>query len=304
MALNLHRVDSFFSTRVDLLATAIADADTWTDPKSLPAHQISSIVSNSSLVDVSRSFCLNEKQHKAFVRVGRPFLQSLLSTSPDNVPQCLFFLGGGPGTGKSQVIRALQVLAHSWASENAVKTVAYQGVAAEAANGQTIHKLFQWGVRKGVHNKRYAVADKERFASFKLLIMDEVSTTDAKYIGMIDIALRDLKNEPDKRFGGVHMLFAGDWLQQLPVAGHPAFVREPPPPTSLRSAQIPQNADDATTTYLLRQRGIQAYGEINDVVMLDVNMRHRNDPVWRDILSRWRLGDYQHNVGCQHAPPE
>jgi hypothetical protein len=51
-------------------------------------------------------------------------------------------------------------------------------------------------------------------------------------------------------------------------------------------------ADDATTTYLLRQRGIEAYCEMNEVVILDVNMRHRDDPALRDILARWRNGVY------------
>lgn len=45
---------------------------------------------------------------------------------------------------------------------------------------------------------------------------------------MIDQALRELKNKPDTFFGGVHVLFVGDWLQQLPVAGVPAFVDHPP----------------------------------------------------------------------------
>ncbi|OWZ23607.1 hypothetical protein PHMEG_0001459 [Phytophthora megakarya] len=54
------------------------------------------------------------------------------------------FLGGLPGAGKSQVIRAIQALATSWAGSNTVGTVSYQGVAAQSVNGETIHKWFGW----------------------------------------------------------------------------------------------------------------------------------------------------------------
>ncbi|OWY97344.1 hypothetical protein PHMEG_00032146 [Phytophthora megakarya] len=220
---------------------------------------------NASLQLVSRKFQLNKKQHKAFVRIWAPFLRSVVC---DGIfPQVTGFIGGGPGCGKSQVIRALQAIAASWNCEDAVKTVAYQGVAAEAANGQTIHKLFQWGVKSRSRPKRYSAELKEKFAKLNLLIIDEISTTDAKIIGMIDSALRDLKSQPNLRFGGVRVLFVGDWLQQLPVAGHPALVNQPQPPIQTHSSN--SACDDATITYLQRQRGIQAYRKINEVIILE-----------------------------------
>lgn len=190
-----HGNDAVFPTRVSVLAEALAGSSTWTDPASVPSPHVDNLAANASLADIALRFRLNRKQYKAFVRVGRVFLQSLLADSDDSIPQLIAFVGGPPGSGKSQVIRSLQALAESWQSYDAIRTVAFQGVAAEAANGQTIHKLFQWGVKGNIHNKRYSVEDKEKFARLKLLIMDEVSTTDAKLIGMIDIALRKLKKQ-------------------------------------------------------------------------------------------------------------
>ncbi|KAF4136228.1 PIF1-like helicase, partial [Phytophthora infestans] len=228
---------------------------------------------------VSVCFQLNRKQHKMFARAGSRLLQSLTAASYDNVDQMIGFLGGFPGTGKSLVIKALQALAKSWESSDAVETVAYQGVAAKAANGQTIHKLFQWGINTNMTSKRYSIQQRERFARLKMLIMDETSTTDVKFIGMMDQALRDLKQKPDVFFGGIH-------LQQLPVAGVPAFVDHPPQPTSNPTSR------NNTTTYFARIRGIRAYQQINEVVFLEENMRHRVDPKWAEILERWRYGNY------------
>ncbi|ETP31440.1 hypothetical protein F442_19695 [Phytophthora nicotianae P10297] len=46
------------------------------------------------------------------------------------------------------------------------------------------------------------------------------------------------------------------------------------------------------THYLERIRGNTVYKAVNYVVILDENMRHRDDPQWRDILNRWRVGNY------------
>ncbi|GMF18272.1 unnamed protein product [Phytophthora lilii] len=48
--------------------------------------------------------------------------------------------------GKSRVIGALQGLARMWKSSETILTAAYQGVAAQAANRQSIHKLLGWYV--------------------------------------------------------------------------------------------------------------------------------------------------------------
>lgn len=87
-------------------------------------------------------------------------------------------------------------------------------------------------------------------------------------------------------FGGIHLLLVGDWLQQLPVLGQPAFQKQPQYSTS---DQAKQNSD--SNAYLSRLRGIRTYQKINEVVMLDENMRHRFNQIWKDICSMeiWRI---------------
>lgn len=62
-----------------------------------------------------------------FVRAGSRLLQSLIAEDSDKVEQMVGFLAGLPGSGKSRVIKALQVLANTWKSPDALETVAYQG---------------------------------------------------------------------------------------------------------------------------------------------------------------------------------
>ncbi|ETP30830.1 hypothetical protein F442_20244 [Phytophthora nicotianae P10297] len=159
------------------------------------AYQRQTVDANPSLRDVSSFYQLNRKQHKMFTRAGSRLLQTIVSDDSGSVDQMIGFLAGLPGSGKSRVIKSLQALAKAWNSQDALQTVAYQGVAAKAANGQTIHKLFQWNINTNCYTKRYSLAQKELFAPLKMLIMDEVSTTDVKLIGMIDHALRDYRLE-------------------------------------------------------------------------------------------------------------
>lgn len=146
--------------------------------------------------------------------------------------------------------------------------------------------------------RQYSVTQRERFAQLKLLIIDEISTMDSGFLGMADAALRQLNSKPDRCFGGINVLLVGDWLQQLPVAGMPAF-KAPIPETVLGKIKKAE-----VSKYLDRIRGHQAYRAINYVVVLDENMRHRRDPVWRDILNRWRVGNFREedialvNVTC------
>ncbi|ETN12062.1 hypothetical protein PPTG_09710 [Phytophthora nicotianae INRA-310] len=242
-----------------------------------------------SLEQISLSLDLNVKQRKMFTHVGKKLLSSLL-LGHDTNEQVIAFLGGKPGAGKSRVIGALQMLARTWDSAESVATGAYQGVAAQAANGQTIHKLFGWYV----NNKKPWTPNqeqKERFARLKLLIIDEISTCDVGILGKIDASLRKLLDKPTLLFGGIHVLLVGDWLQQLPVAGQPAFL-------TLDEA-VPVRRKNSSD-YLDKIRGLNAYRSLNCVVILTDNMRHREDPVWKTMLDKWRLGKYD-NADIDHV---
>jgi hypothetical protein len=87
----------------------------------------------------------------------------------------------------------------------------------------------------------------------------------------------------------------GDWLQQLPVAGTPAYVCEAP-------------LSSKPTDYIYAAKGVAAYKSVTHVIMLNENMRHQNNDGWKEILEKWRYGDYnqedldQVNASCLIHP--
>lgn len=96
-------------TRIELVTSALAHIE-WIEPHSAPPPTIQTCP---SLQNVSQHFCLNQKQHTAFTTVGIKLLKAFIEY-PIEDSQLIAFLGGQPGAGKSQVIRALQSLATAW----------------------------------------------------------------------------------------------------------------------------------------------------------------------------------------------
>ena len=74
-------------------------------------------------------------------------------------------------------------------------------------------------------------------------------------------------------------------MQQLPIGGQPAFKRPQVDPSAVNS-----NVDDARLRK--QQCGFKVYSNLNYVVMLDENIRHKDCPEYAAILSRWRFGVY------------
>ncbi|KAG6976340.1 hypothetical protein JG688_00001475 [Phytophthora aleatoria] len=125
-------------TRVQLLQRAIQTSNSQTQSNQSEATSQQSntefLQDFPSLQQVSSAFRLNRKQNKMFFQIGTDLLTScLVGHHPEK--QRSAFLGGLPGVGKSRVIGALQGLSKAWKSSEAVTTAAYQGVAAQAANG-------------------------------------------------------------------------------------------------------------------------------------------------------------------------
>ena len=49
------------------------------------------------------------------------------------------------------------------------------------------------------------------------MVIDEVTMGDKRIFETVDRTMRHLLQQPDKPFGGVVVLFSGDWRQCLPV---------------------------------------------------------------------------------------
>ena len=144
----------------------------------------------------------------------------------DNVLLC-----GSAGTGKSWVINKFREVItnfHQEYCEFTVATTASTGVAALLLNGQTIHSWSGLKIQKGPFDRStiYKIMEKENrgweaFVKPKLvnvdcLIIDEISMLPSYFLTNLDLLLRVVRKS-EEAFGGVQIVFVGDFLQLPPV---------------------------------------------------------------------------------------
>lgn len=122
------------------------------------------------------------------------------------------FVLGRAGTGKTTLVHFLRE------REGTKKQVvlAPTGVAALNAGGQTIHSFFRLPSRLLTANDLAGHRPRRLWREIDRVIIDEISMVRVDLIDAIDTVLRQARSNP-KPFGGVQMVFVGDFLQLPPV---------------------------------------------------------------------------------------
>ena len=146
-----------------------------------------------------------------------------LSRLKNNVPLRMFLDGAG-GSGKSRIIEEVLKYARDYTNRlnvsfdmrNIVVT-AMSGVAAVSIGGETLHSA-------AAFNRKMANNDTS-WANVRLLIVDEVSFMSSKDVDTMDDKLRKLTRNHDAVYGGLNVLFCGDFMQLEPVRGNPLCSR-------------------------------------------------------------------------------
>ena len=180
------------------------------------------------------------------------------------------FMTGAGGTGKSHTIRAVV----SWARDAGLRcsVTAMTGCAALllGLGAKTLHSWAGIGLaREAPHelaeyvkrNRRAA----RRWIDTQLLIVDEISMMTPELLEKLDLVGRRIRKRHDLPFGGLKILFAGDFCQLPPVtkgvSGEITFVFESPVwPTVIQ--------ETVELVQILRQR----------------------DPVFQQLLGEARMG--------------
>jgi hypothetical protein len=126
------------------------------------------------------------------------------------------FITGRAGTGKSTLLNYFR----DNTKNNAV-ILAPTGVAAVNVGGQTIHSFFHFKPNVTLAAiKRKRAANKEKTSIYKKLttiVIDEVSMVRADLLDCVDKFLRLNGPHSKQPFGGVQMIFIGDFYQLPPV---------------------------------------------------------------------------------------
>ncbi|KAF4617978.1 hypothetical protein D9613_013011 [Agrocybe pediades] len=168
--------------------------------------------------DIVGKYGLNTEQERAF----RIIANHACSPSPE---QLKMYLGGMGGTGKTQVIKAVLEMFKQKNESHRFIVVAPTGTAAALLNGSTYHSAF------GIHIKGNNDAGMGRsgsdlindlrvkLAGVEYVFIDEVSMISCHELYAISARLAELTNVHDKPFGGINVIFAGDFAQLPPISG-------------------------------------------------------------------------------------
>ena len=136
--------------------------------------------------------------------------------------QFISFLSGAGGSGKSHVIKTLVRYAKNLCSNLKVRydkrtivVTALTGAAAVGINGETTHMAC--ALNREVTN------EPEEWKNAYLLIVDEISFASRDVVDKLDYKLRCIL-KPDHKFGGIPIVFAGDFTQLKPVKAQPLYL--------------------------------------------------------------------------------
>ena len=177
--------------------------------------------------------------------------------------QLIMFMTGPGGCGKSKIIHAVQDYAacfckqlHMNYDNRTVVVTATTGVAATAIFGETTHSAF------GLARKEIDVEEIKKWVDVRLAFVDEVSMLSQHLLKPLDENCRTLREQRRVKYGGMNIVFSGDFHQLKPVKGIPLYEKH----HSLW------------------------HGALNSFVELDGMWRFKNDLPWGNLLMRLRQG--------------
>jgi len=183
------------------------------------------------------------------------------------------FMTGPGGTGKSHVIKTLQETIGKSMTEAKgrpfrIAITALTGCAALLLNdGKTLHSWSGIGLGKDpvadlLFRIRRNGRAKRNWVAYDLLVIDEISMATGALLETLDAVAKAMRRSP-KPFGGLQLLFSGDFYQLPPVvkSGTTVFAFESP----LWSTLVPTS-----------------------IVLTD--MHRQTDPVFQQILGEARVG--------------
>ena len=228
-------------------------------------------LSDDRYLEILRS--LNERQ--------RNFLLGLMNVVKTSKDQFLYYLSGGAGTGKSLLINAVYQSLNRWynrggANPDQIKVLLLGPTGKSAFNirGTTIHSALKIPVSKCEKFIKSMTPDllntmRAKLWYLKVLIIDEISMVGSKMLSRIDFRLKEIRNSKEL-FGGISILFVGDFNQLKPVMDSFAFQS----PKSLPYGVIAGN---------ILWSSVKHY-------KLDQIMRQRDDLIFAQALNRLATG--------------
>lgn len=203
-------------------------------------------------------------QDKLRFRRTRNALLKMKGSTDD--PQLIALLHGPGGSGKSTVINMVTAYAKSFCQSlgheftpRTITLTAMTGVAAVLLHGETAHMAL------GMNKKVIPNSLKAEYSDARLVIVDEISFASVQHIERIHECLKILTNKSYRKYGGMNIVFAGDYSQLDPVRAKEK---------------------------IWERRDVPEFHQyLNCFIELNGKHRFHKDPVWGEILLRFRNGN-------------
>jgi ATP-dependent DNA helicase PIF1 len=184
------------------------------------------------------------------------------------------FLTGEPGAGKSYTIKTyIDYLINKGVTPS---VTASTGIASTHIGGMTIHSWTGLGIKKDLSiydlesmlEKEYVV---KRVTKAKVLIIDEISMLSSNTLDMIERVCSYLRPESDKAFGGLQVIFVGDFFQLPPIV---------------------KNTDKISTLEMFENSnlafGSNAWKKLNPLICYLTEQHRQSDQEFVDVLKKIR----------------
>jgi hypothetical protein len=204
-------------------------------------------------------FKLNKEQEHAYQIIAN----HSCSDTPD---QLTMNIAGMAGTGKTQVIKALTEFFNQKKESHRLVIVAPTGSVAALLGGSTYHYMF--GISQDHASSTIQIAQvKTRLQGVDYVFMGEVSMLCCCNMYLISARLAQIMNNPESPFGGINMIFAGDFAQLPPAIGGEN--------ASLYSQTVGLNAKSIHAQESAMGKAL--WHQMTNVVILHQNMRQKNE---------------------------
>ncbi|KAF5332297.1 hypothetical protein D9611_008065 [Ephemerocybe angulata] len=280
---NKRRKRSQQQPAVTEISTVSGDPEAVGTRPGLPTHQQKAAAQT---LAASRGLLDNPEQYRAYSIITHHAIS--------NGPQLLMYIGGEGGTGKSYLIDSIIAFFKLLNRESEVRVGAFTGIAATLIGGNTLHSLLSMAT----NNKNPSSLVKRlatEWRGVKYLFIDEVSMISAQFLASISsklqLARSDYPSACLSNFGGINVIFLGDFFQLAPPKQSPVYayklVRNP----SFVETRSSVGIDAISGAYLWRQ--------VKQVTILKQTKRHEGDKLLSEILSLIRSRRCIDNTGHQ-----